>query len=192
MCFLSAYLVGGLEGHLYPDLYDPNQLNVEHTVRVARESRDIVRGVKAHAEIGAGIKPTTLGADMHGYNLRVPAANDLAERSANPFFGVAPFNLHNAMSKILNLGMKLDEVIATVTANPAKMLGLSESLGSLQVGREADVAVLNLLNGRFDLSDNSGEHVSASEIVTPAFSLRVGRRYDVTSPLVPTPLEVAA
>ena len=41
-----------MEGHLYPDLYGPNQLNVEHTVRVARENRDIVRGIKAHAEIG--------------------------------------------------------------------------------------------------------------------------------------------
>ena len=302
LCFISAYLVGGLEGHLYPDLYGPNQLNVAHTVRAARENADIVRGIKAHAEIGgasrwglevikigkviareaglplyihlgqlwpeadgvtippdevvealipimepgdilahpftrhpggfistvtgevhpvvwaalergvtvdvghgshfsfemarrvigAGIKPTTLGADMHGYNVRVPDANDLQERSANPFFGVAPFNLHNAMSKLLTLGMKLDEIIATVTSGPAKMLGLSESIGSLQVGREADVAVLDLLKGRFDLSDNSGEHVTASEIVMPAFSLRAGRRYDVTSPLVPAPMEVAA
>ncbi len=23
LCFISAYLVGGLEGHLYPDLYGP-------------------------------------------------------------------------------------------------------------------------------------------------------------------------
>jgi dihydroorotase len=302
LCFISAYLVGGLEGHLYPDLYGPNQLNVEHTVRTARENRDIVRGVKAHAEIGgasrwglevikigkkiareaglplyihlgqlwpeadgvsippdevvealipimepgdilahpftrhpggfistvtrevhpvvwaalergvtvdvghgshfsfemarrvigAGIKPTTLGADMHGYNVRVPDADDMKERSANPFFGVAPFNLHNAMSKLLALGMKLDEVVATVTSNPAKMLGMSDTLGSLRVGREADIAVMNLLKGRFDLSDNSGVHVTAGEIVMPAFSLRAGMRQEVTSPLVPPVLEVAA
>ena len=146
----------------------------------------------ARRVLGAGIKPTTLGADMHGYNVRVPDATDMAERSANPFFGVAPFNLHNAMSKLLALGMKLDEVIATVTTGPAKMLQLSESLGSLQVGREADVSVLDLREGRFDLSDNSGEHVTASEIVTPRFSLRAGRRFEVTSPLVPPALEAAA
>ena len=40
------------EGHLYPDLYGPKCVNVEHTVRVAKENLDIVRGIKAHAEIG--------------------------------------------------------------------------------------------------------------------------------------------
>ena len=38
LCFISAYLVGGMEGHLYPDLYGPKQLDVAHTVRVSRRS----------------------------------------------------------------------------------------------------------------------------------------------------------
>ncbi len=29
LCFISAYLVGGLEGHLYPSLYGPDQVDVE-------------------------------------------------------------------------------------------------------------------------------------------------------------------
>jgi dihydroorotase len=302
LCFISAYLVGGLEGHLYPELYGPGQLNVAHTVRAARENSDIVRGIKAHAEIGgasrwglevikigkqiaretglplyihlgqlwpeadgvsidpdevvealvplmdkgdvlahpftrhpggfistvtgevhpvvwaalergvtvdvghgshfsfdmarrvinAGIKPYTLGADMHGYNVRVPNAKDMEVRSANPFFGVAPFNLHNAMSKLLVLGVPLDEIVATVTSNPAAMLGMSDSIGSLQVGREADVSVISKLSGRFDLSDNSGVHVTASELLLPDFALRAGKRFDVNSPLVPQPMSVAA
>jgi dihydroorotase len=50
--FLSAYLVGGLEGHYYPELYRPDCLNVDATVRVAVANRDLVKGIKAHAEIG--------------------------------------------------------------------------------------------------------------------------------------------
>jgi dihydroorotase len=50
--FLSAYLVGGLEGHYYPALYRPDCLDVDATVRAARESRDLVKGIKAHAEPG--------------------------------------------------------------------------------------------------------------------------------------------
>lgn len=50
--FLSAYLVGGLEGHYYPELYRPECLNVDATVRVANANRDLVKGIKAHAEIG--------------------------------------------------------------------------------------------------------------------------------------------
>ena len=300
LCFISAYLVGGLEGHLYPDLYGPGQLNVEHTVRAARENADLVRGIKAHAEIGgasrwglevikigkeiargaglplyihlgqlwpeadgvtidpdevvraliplmeagdvlahpftrhpggfistetgevhpvvwaalergvtvdvghgshfsfdmarrvlkAGIPVHTLGADMHGYNVRVPGAG--TERAANPFFGVAPFNLTNAMTKLLALGMTLPQIVATVTSNPAAMLRMGDSIGSLQVGREADVSVLDVLDGRFELADNSGEKVVSSGMIVPVFALRAGRRFDVTSPLVPAPMAVAA
>ena len=50
--FISAYLAGGLEGHLFPSLYGPEQINVEHTVRAIEENRDLVKGIKAHAEIG--------------------------------------------------------------------------------------------------------------------------------------------
>jgi dihydroorotase len=50
--FLSAYLVGGLEGHYYPELYRPECLDVEATVRVANANRDLVKGIKAHAEVG--------------------------------------------------------------------------------------------------------------------------------------------
>jgi dihydroorotase len=50
--FLSAYLVGGLEGHYYPALYGPEGVDVHATVRAARENPDLVRGIKAHAEIG--------------------------------------------------------------------------------------------------------------------------------------------
>ena len=37
---------------MYPDLYGPCGVNPEHTIRVAKENLDIVKGVKAHAEIG--------------------------------------------------------------------------------------------------------------------------------------------
>ncbi len=300
LCFLSAYLVGGLEGHLYPELYGPDQVNVEATVKAARDNKDLVRGIKAHAEIGgasrwgldvirlgkqiaseaglplyihlgqlwptkdsttvdpdevvraliplmepgdvlahpftrhpggfisaetgevhpvvwealsrgvtvdvghgshfsfdmarrtiaAGIRPTTLGADMHGYNVRIPDA--AAEVSANPFFGVAPFNLTNAMTKLLALGLPLPEIIATVTSNPAIMIGLSDRIGALKPGMEADVSVLDVIDGRFELRDNSGEVVVAPQMLMPAFALKAGHRHEVVSPLVPPATQLAA
>jgi dihydroorotase len=50
--FLSAYLVGGLEGHYYPSLYSPSGVDVAATVAAAKANADLVRGIKAHAEIG--------------------------------------------------------------------------------------------------------------------------------------------
>ncbi len=50
--YLSAYLVGGMEGHYYPSLYKPDCLDVGATVKAARANLDIVKGFKAHAELG--------------------------------------------------------------------------------------------------------------------------------------------
>jgi dihydroorotase len=52
LAFLSAYLVGGLEGHYYPELYRPDCVDIDATVRVANANKDLVKGIKAHAEIG--------------------------------------------------------------------------------------------------------------------------------------------
>ncbi|NHN89605.1 amidohydrolase/deacetylase family metallohydrolase [Acetobacter conturbans] len=301
LCFLSAYLVGGLEGHLYPELYGPGQTNIEHSVRVARDNADIVRGIKGHAEIGgisrwgldvvkigkeiarqagiplyvhlgqlwptrndapdinaddvvrelvplleegdilahpftrhpggfismdtgevhpvvwaalergvtvdvghgshfsfemarqvmrAGIRPYTLGADLHGYNVAAPDITDSEDRQANPFAGRAPFSLTNAMSKMLFLGMPLDEVMATVTSNPAKMIGMSDTIGSLQVGREADISVLSLESGRFEMTDNSGGREVVDTMLVPSFTLRAGQLFEADSPLVPPLIRV--
>jgi dihydroorotase len=53
------------------------------------------------------------------------------------------------------------------------------------------VAVLELLTGRFTLSDNSGAIVIGTEAIKPVFSLREGVRFDVDSPVVVDPMELA-
>jgi dihydroorotase len=66
--FLSAYLVGGMEGHYYPSLYKPDCLDVEATVKAAKENPTIVKGFKTHAELGGfarwGIEVMQQAADI--------------------------------------------------------------------------------------------------------------------------------
>jgi dihydroorotase len=76
-------------------------------------------------------------------------------------------------------------VLATVTSNPAKMLGMSDKIGTLAVGREADISVVDILDGGFELSDNSGVSVTAEKMIVPVFCLRGGARFVANSPLVP-------
>jgi len=52
--------------------------------------------------------------------------------------------------------------------------------------------VLDLLAGRFQLSDNSGERVTASEMLVPCFAVRGGEPCALDSPLVPAPMPLAA
>src|ERR1700692_1876764 len=73
--FISLYLGGGMEGHLYPELYGPEQVDVKATIRAGRANSDIVKGVKAHAEIGGasrwGLEVVKLGKRIAG-ELGVP------------------------------------------------------------------------------------------------------------------------
>jgi dihydroorotase len=72
------------------------------------------------------------------------------------------------------------------------MLKMQDSIGALLPGREADVSVLDLLRGRFTLSDNSGEKMIAQEMLTPAFALRTGKMMVADSALIPPPALLAA
>ncbi len=66
--FLSSYLVGGLEGHLYPNLYSPDCINIPATINAAKANLDLVRGIKGHAEIGGfarwGIEVLQMSAEI--------------------------------------------------------------------------------------------------------------------------------
>ncbi len=96
------------------------------------------------------------------------------------------------MSELLALGLSLPEVVATVTCNPARMLGLGDRIGTLAVGRAAEITVLDMLEGAFALSDNSGETITAARLLRPVFALKDGARYVADSPLVPPVLCAAA
>jgi dihydroorotase len=75
VAFLSAYLVGGLEGHYYSALYRPDCLDIEATVRAAEANPDLVKGIKAHAELGGfarwGIEVIKTAAEI-GRRSRLP------------------------------------------------------------------------------------------------------------------------
>jgi dihydroorotase len=57
------------------------------------------------------------------------------------------------MSKFLNLGLTLEQVITMATINPAKVIGKNPKLGTLQVGAPGDVSVLELIEGPVEFVD---------------------------------------
>lgn len=142
----------------------------------------------ARQVLEAGILPDTLGADMHGYNTRIPpppgTPREHPDEENHPFAGQARFSLTQAMTSMLALGMPLDHVVRMVTVNAAAMLGMEE-LGTLRVGAVADVSVLDDQRGRFRLRDNEATEVVADRLLRPAFCLRAGVRYDANASILP-------
>ena len=143
----------------------------------------------ARKAIDAGIIPTTLGADIHGYNTHVPAPagtpDEHADDENHPFAGQAKFSLVQAMSSMMALGLSLEQVVPMVTSHPAEMLGLEGEIGTLCPGVEADVTVLDEQRGRYILRDNEKTEVVADGLLQPAFCLRAGVRYDAIAPILP-------
>ncbi len=72
------------------------------------------------------------------------------------------------------------------------MLRMEDEIGTLRPGLVADISVLDLLDGRFELADNSGVKVTAQQMFMPALIVRAGQCFDCTSPLIPMPQEVVA
>ncbi len=80
------------------------------------------------------------------------------------------------MNKFMALGMSLEEVILRTTARPAAVLGMSEQLGSISPGREADLSILEFVEGDWIYRDNFGEILQARHAaLAPRLTVRAGR-----------------
>src|SRR5581483_8524942 len=84
-----------------------------------------------------GFYPDTLSTDLHADSI-------LRQRSDMP----------NCMSKMMLLGMSLNEAVLRSTAVPAKVIHRFPELGTLGKGQIADIAVLDLQTGVFSFTDS--------------------------------------
>jgi len=80
----------------------------------------------------------------------------------------------NVMSKFLNMGMSIDDVVQRSTWNPARMIHF-ENLGQLSVGAIADIAVLGVERGRFAFVDSWGARMDGEKRLTCELTVASGR-----------------
>jgi dihydroorotase len=91
----------------------------------------------AEAAIAAGATPDTISSDIHVFSGNTPGM---------------PY-LTWVMSKFLNMGFSLEQVVAMATVNPARIINRLPKLGTLQVGAPGDVSVLELVDGPVEFVD---------------------------------------
>jgi dihydroorotase len=83
-------------------------------------------------------------------------------------------DLCNVMSKFLNMGMSLQDVIVRTTVNPANAIKRPE-FGNLSVGAEADVAILNLRKGDFGFLDIRKMKLKGTQKLEAELTVRAGK-----------------
>ena len=115
----------------------------------------------AEACMEQGVVPGTISSDIHKYNARGPV-----------------FDLLTTLSKYLYLGMSLEDVISKASSIPAKVVNLDSNIGTLNVGADADIAVIeHLKNKKFKFRDAENNLREGKELLIPKVTLRKGERF---------------
>ncbi|MEK6781216.1 MAG: amidohydrolase/deacetylase family metallohydrolase [Bacteroidota bacterium] len=107
--------------------------------------------------IQQGFKPDVISTDLHTQSMN-GGMKDLT----------------NVLSKFLNMGMSVQEVIARATSAPASVIKRPD-LGHLSVGAEADVAVFNVRKGDFGFLDVHGTKLKGTQKLEAELTIRAGK-----------------
>ncbi|MEJ7693091.1 amidohydrolase/deacetylase family metallohydrolase [Daejeonella sp.] len=83
-------------------------------------------------------------------------------------------NMLNVMSKYLNMGMDINEVISRGSWNAARSIK-REDLGNLSVGAVADIAVLNVITGKFGFVDSGNNRIEGDKKLEAELTVRAGK-----------------
>ena len=118
----------------------------------------------AEKALEQGLLPGTISSDLHQFNVHGPV-----------------FDLATTVSKFLHLGLSLEDVLRRVTVNPSEVFGALKDLGTLREGAEADIAVLEIEEGRFTLTDALGQTRVGQRMLRPAASIKAGKLYGSAS-----------
>jgi dihydroorotase len=86
----------------------------------------------------------------------------------------SPASVLVPMSEFLHLGMPLEQVIAGVTMNPARIMNFPEKVGTLEPGVTADVAILDLQQGSFEYGDQSRQTRTLKQQFVAAATVKGG------------------
>ena len=112
----------------------------------------------AEAAIAQGCPPDTISSDIHVVSGNTPGM---------------PY-LPWVMSKFMGLGFTLDQVVAMVTVNPAKVIGRVPKLGTLQIGAPGDVAIMELIEGPVSFVDTRNNTRNGHAYLKPVQTVTAG------------------
>jgi dihydroorotase len=82
------------------------------------------------------------------------------------------------MARFLGMGFTLEQVIAMSTVNPARAIGEVDRLGSLAVGRQADISVLEVRDGHWVVYDTLRDSMKIDKTIVPVLTLKRGRVFE--------------
>jgi len=109
----------------------------------------------AEAAIQQGVGPDTISSDIHVFSGNSPGM---------------PY-LTWVMSKFLNMGFTLEQVVTMATTNPAAIIDRIPRLGTLQVGAPADASIVELVEGPVRFVDTRNNFRDGKVYIKPVHTV---------------------
>jgi len=144
-------------------------------VRRARERGvlfDIGHGVGsfayrvARSALAQDFPPDTISSDLHAHNVDGPA-----------------YDQATTLSKLLHVGMPLEDVVRATTSAPAHALRRESRIGSVTPGLGADLTAFELREGHWYLPDGAGATEVIERLLVPRIVVRGGEAKRLDSPV---------
>jgi dihydroorotase len=104
-----------------------------------------------------GILPNSFGSDLHRFSMNSGMKNML-----------------DIMSKYLNIGMTIQDIIFRATWNSANSIKRPD-LGQLSEGADADIAILSVKKGNFGFVDAGGSRMEGDKKFEAEMTIRAGK-----------------
>ena len=135
------------DGEIYPEILDARERGVIFDIGHGAGSFSFRT---CRAMLAAGFKPDTISSDIHCLSIKGPVYDQLT-----------------TLSKFHALGMSLGEVIDCSTRRAADAIGRAD-LGRLAVDAVAEISILRLEQGEFELRDTDGGKIDAASCLRAA------------------------
>ena len=160
-CYSGAPNIGGKftnivqDGKLLPAALNAKRRGVLFDVGHGGGSFDYT---VAEAAIPGGCTPDTISSDIHVFSGNTPGM---------------PY-LTWVMSKFLNMGFSLEDVVRMATINPATAIGKLPKLGTLEVGAPGDVSILEVVEGPVEFVDTRNNKRQGKVHLRPVQTVTAG------------------
>jgi dihydroorotase len=144
----------GEDGRVVPELAEASKRGVV---------LDVANGINnfsystARKMMEQGFLPTTLSTDVTRTSVTGPA-----------------YGLTVTMSKFLELGLSIEEMVAMTTINPARAVRIDDRKGSLKPGLDADISILEINPGRWPLPDSHEDIINITRLIRPFMTVKAG------------------
>jgi dihydroorotase len=160
-CYSGAPNIGGQftnivqDGKLLPAALAAKKRGVHFDVGHGGGSFDYTI---AEAAIAQGAGPDTISSDIHVFSGNTPGM---------------PY-LTWVMSKFMNMGFTLEQVVTMATANAARAIGKNPKLGTLSVGAPGDVTMLEVVEGPVEFVDTRNNKRQGKVHIKPVQTVTAG------------------